>query len=70
MKSRNDIKLNWGSDKSISALVRGKYTKYLMYSQDSTVAVGNGISLHCALSLAAQHIVIGPVCGFVIVFVL
>ena len=26
-------------------------------------------SLHCALSLAAQCIVIGPVCGFVAVFV-
>ena len=25
--------------------------------------------LHCALSLAAQCIVIGPVCGFVCVFV-
>ena len=26
--------------------------------------------LHCALSLAAQYIVIGPVCGFVCVCVL
>jgi len=35
----------------------------------SSLMVLAPICLHCALSLAAQCIVIGPVCGFVFVFV-
>ena len=35
---------------------------------NSVAIAATNISLHCALSLAAQCIVIGPVCRFVAVF--
>ena len=64
MKWSNIVLPEWHQTPGIiSCLVSGVYLAYNQSDPASTA-----FWLHCALSLAAQCIVIGPVCGFVFVF--
>ena len=63
MKWSNIVLPEWHQTPGIiSCLVSGVYLAYNQSDPASTA-----FWLHCALSLAAQCIVIGPVCGFVFV---